>query len=59
MIKWLWAVCLLRCALSELVCLAMVVAVDILGTIWLGACYRATVSYKLMPADQDTGKKEH
>lgn len=53
MIKWLWAVRLLRCALSEL-------AVDFLGTIWLGACYRATVSYNLlMPTDQDTGKKEH
>jgi hypothetical protein len=33
------------------------VAMGFLGTIWLGACYRATISRNfLVPTDQDTGK---
>lgn len=33
------------------------VAMGFLGTLWLGACYRATISRNfLVPTDQDTGK---
>lgn len=36
------------------------VAMGFLGTIWLGACYRATISRNfLVPTDEDTGKNEH